>query len=119
MQQTGLLQDRRRTAPGLEPAVLAGLAGPAVLKANDPCGTRTKQPCAADRALPRRREPIGLDSERAPRTRWSLRGSRCDLQGCLSRHAGAQLADLHPPRSGNIVDGEAGGQSDRAILGPV
>ncbi len=30
--------------PGLEPAVLAGLAGPAVLKLSNPRGPKTKQP---------------------------------------------------------------------------
>ena len=40
----GLFQDGRVRLRGLEPAVLPGLAGPAVLEPNDARGPRTKQP---------------------------------------------------------------------------
>ena len=47
MHRSGLFQDRRSAPPpGLEPAVLADVAGPAVLEPNDPRGPETEQPCA-------------------------------------------------------------------------
>ncbi len=82
--------------PRLEPAVLAGLAGPAVLKPSDPCSAETKQP----RLKPVARQtlcmkgPVGtveIHCEQDVAAAWcglACRGGGCMLPRSVRRRPG-------------------------------